>query len=98
MNLNENCLSNSTLKFPYKFSLNNQNQNKNKEKSIEVKIIILVTNDNMLFFINEMRARKKIYYGSDFSLTLADNLDLKYVKSLSTKDRSKYLSDPVILN
>ena len=83
-------------------SPNNQNQNKNKKNRIEVKIvngqiILLVTRDDMPFFIDEMTARKKIYHALDFDLALPDNLDLEYVKSLSTKDRLKYLSDPDIL-
>jgi len=44
-----------------------------------------------------MTARKKIYHALDFDLAFPDNLDLEYVKSLSTKDRLKYLSDPGIL-
>jgi len=51
----------------------------------------------MPFFIYEMTARKKIYHAPDFGVALPDNLDLEYVKSLSTKDRLKYLSDPGIL-
>jgi hypothetical protein len=51
----------------------------------------------MTFFIDEMTARKKIYHAPDFDVVLPDNLDLEYVKSLSTKDRLKYLSDPGIL-
>ena len=51
----------------------------------------------MPFFIDEMTARKKIYHAPDFGVALPDNLDLEYVKSLSTKDRLKYLSDPGIL-
>ena len=103
-NLDGNCPSNPTPKFPYQLSPNNGNQNKNKKKknSIEVKIvngeiIVRVTRDDMPFFIYEMTARKKIYHAPDFGVALPDNLDLEYVKSLSTKDRLKYLSDPGIL-
>jgi len=103
-NLDGNCPSNPTSKFPSQLAPNNQNQNKNKKKknSIEVKIvngqiILRVTRDDMPFFINEMTARKKIYHAPDFDVALPDNLDLEYVKSLSTKDRLKYLSDPGIL-
>jgi len=102
-NLDGNCPSNPTPKFPYQLSPNNQNKNKNKKKknSIEVKIvngqiILRVTRDDMTFFIDEMTARKKIYHAPDFDVALPDNLDLEYVKSLSTKDRLKYLSDPGI--
>ena len=101
-NLDGNCPSNPTPKFPYQFPPNNQNQNKKKKNSIEVKIvngqiIILVTRDNMPFFIDDMTVRKKIYHAPDFDVALPDNLDLEYVKSLSTKDRLNYLSDPGIL-
>ena len=103
-NLDGNFTSNPTPKFPYQLSPNNQNQNKNKKKknSIEVKIvndqiILRVTRDDMPFFIDEMTTRKKIYHAPDFYVALPDNLDLEYVKSLSTKDRLKYLSDPSIL-
>lgn len=103
-NLDGNCPSNPTPKFPYQLSPNNRNQNKNKKKknSIEVKIvngeiIVRITRDDMPFFIDEMTARKKIYHAPDFGVALPDNLDLEYVKSLSTKDRLKYLSDPGIL-
>jgi hypothetical protein len=103
-NLDGNCPSNPTPKFPYQLSPNNRNQNKNKNKknSIEVKIvngeiIVRLTRDGMPFFIDEMTARKKIYHAPDFGVALPDNLDLEYVKSLSTKDRLKYLSDPGIL-
>ena len=51
----------------------------------------------MPFFINELRARKKIYHAPDFDLALPDNLYLEQVKSLSTKHRLKYLSDPGLL-
>jgi hypothetical protein len=51
----------------------------------------------MPFFIDEMTARKKIYHAPDFGVSLPDSLDLDYVKSLSTKDRLEYLSDPDIL-
>ena len=44
-----------------------------------------------------MTARKKIYHALDFGVALPDTLDLEYAKSLSTKDRLKYLSDPDIL-
>ena len=54
-------------------SLNNRNQNKNKNKknSIKVKtvngeVIVRVTRDNMPFFIDEIIARKKIYYAPQF--------------------------------
>ena len=103
-NLDGNCQSNRTPKFPHQLSSNYQNQNNKKKKknSIEVKIvngeiIVRVTRDDMPFFIDEMTARKKIYHAPDFDVALADNLDLEYVKSLSTKDRLKYLSDPGIL-
>lgn len=101
-NLDGNCPSNPTPKFPYQLSPNNRNQNKNKKNSIEVKIvngeiIVRITRDDMPFFIDEMTARKKIYHAPDFGVALPDNLDLEYVKSLSTKDRLKYLSDPGIL-
>lgn len=103
-NLDGNCPSNPTPKFPYQLSPNNRSQNKkkNKKNSIEVKIvngeiIVRVTRDDMPFFIDEMTARKKIYHAPDFGVALPDNLDLEYVKSLSTKDRLKYLSDPGIL-
>ena len=103
-NLDGNCPSNPTPKFPYQFFPNNRSQNKkkNKKNSIEVKIvngeiIVRVTRDDMPFFIDEMTARKKIYHAPDFDVALPDNLDLEYVKSLSTKDRLKYLSDPGIL-
>ena len=79
-------------------SYNNQNQNKNKKKknSIEVKIvngeiIVRITCDDMPFFIDEITTPKKIYHAPDFGVTLFDNLDLKYVKSLSIKDCLKYL-------
>ena len=96
------CSSNPTPRFPHQLSPNNQNKNKKKKNSIEVKIvdgqiILLVTRDDMPFFIDEMTARKKIYHAPDFDVALPDNLDLEYVKSLSTKDRLKYLSDPGIL-
>lgn len=101
-NLDGNCPSNPTPKFPYELSVNNRNQNKNKKNSIEVKIVngeivVRITRDDMPFFIDEMTARKKIYHAPDFEVALPDNLDLEYVKSLSTKDRLKYLSDPGIL-
>ena len=51
----------------------------------------------MPFFIDETTARKKIYHAPDFNVALPDNPDLKYVKSLSTKYRLKYLSDQSIL-
>ena len=99
------CSSNPTPRFSHQLSPNNQNQNKNKKKknSIELKIvdgqiILLVTRDDMPFFIDEMTARKKIYHAPDFDVALSDNFDLEYVKSLSTKDRLKYLSDPGILS
>jgi hypothetical protein len=44
-----------------------------------------------------MTARKKIYHAPNFGVMLPDNLDLEYAKSLSTKDRLEYLSDPDIL-
>jgi hypothetical protein len=96
------CLSNPTPRFPHQLSPNNPNKNKKKKNSIEVKIvdgqiILRVTRDDMPFFIDEMTARKKIYHAPDFGVALPDNLDLEYVKSLSTKDRLKYLSDPGIL-
>jgi len=79
-------------------SYNNQNQNKNKKKknSIEVKIvngeiIVRITRDDMPFFIDDITTPKKIYHAPDFGVTLFDNLDLKYVKSLSIKDCLKYL-------
>ena len=59
--------------------------------------IVRVTRDNMLFFIDEMTAHKKICHASYFGVLLSDNLDLEYVKFLSSKDRLKYLSDPGIL-
>ena len=103
-NLDGNCPSNLTPKFPYQLSSNNQNQNKTKKKknSAEVKIvdgeiILRITRDNRPYFIDERTARKKIYHAPDFGVVLPDNLDLEYVKSLSTKDRLKYLSDPDIL-
>jgi hypothetical protein len=96
------CSSNLTPRFPHQSSPNNQNKNKNKKNSIEIKIvdgqiILRVTRDDMPFFIDEITARKKIYHAPDFDVALPDNLDLEYVKSLSTKDRLKYLSDPGIL-
>nr|YP_010472329.1 hypothetical protein N4L43_pgp003 [Pleurosigma intermedium]UVG41940.1 hypothetical protein [Pleurosigma intermedium] len=100
----DSCSSNPTPRFPHQLSPNNQNQNKNKKNKnrIEVKIvdgqiILLVTRDDMTFSIDEMTARKKIYHAPDFDVALPDNLDLESVKSLSTKDRLKYLSDPDIL-
>ena len=101
-NLDGNCPSNPTPKFPYQLSPNNRNQNKNKKNSIKVKIvngeiIVRITRDDVPFFIDEMTARKKIYHAPDFGVVLRDNLDLEYVKSLSTKDRLEYLSDPDIL-
>jgi len=45
----------------------------------------------MPFFIDEITTPKKIYHAPDFGVTLFDNLDLKYVKSLSIKDCLKYL-------
>lgn len=53
-----------------------------KVKIVNGEIIICITRDNMPFFIDEMRARKKIYHAADFGVALADNLDLEYVKSL----------------
>ena len=96
------CSSNPTPRFPHQLSPNNPNKNKKKKNSIEVKIvdgqiILRVTRDDMPFFIDEMTARKKIYHAPDFDVALPDNLDLEYVKSLSTKDRLEYLSDPDIL-
>jgi hypothetical protein len=102
------CSSNPTPRFTHQSFSNNNNNNKNKNKnknkknSIEVKIvdgqiILRVTRDDMPFFIDEITARKKIYHAPDFDVALPDNLDLEYVKSLSTKDRLKYLSDPGIL-
>ena len=81
-------------------SPNNRNQNKNN--SIEVKIvngtiIVGITRDDMVFFIDEITARKKIYHAPDFKITLPNNPYLEYVKSLLTKDRLEYLSDPDIL-
>ncbi len=103
-NLGGNFRPSPTPKFPYQLPPNNQNQNKNKKKknSIEVKIvngeiILRVTRDDMPFFIDEITARKKIYHAPDFGVALPDSLDLEYVKSLSTKDRLEYLSDPGIL-
>ena len=101
-NLDGNCPSNPTPKFPYQLSSNNRKRNKNKKNSMEVKIvngeiIVRITRDDIPFFIDEMTARKKIYHAPDFGLALPDNLDLEYVKSLSTKDRLEYLSDPDIL-
>ena len=89
-NLDGSCPSNPTPKFPYQLSPNNQNQKKKKKNSIETKIvndqiILRVIRDDMPFFIDEITARKKIYYASDFCVALPDNLDLEYVKSLSTK-------------
>ena len=89
------CRSNPTPRFPHQLSSNYQNQNNKKKKkknSIKVKIvngeiIVRITRDDMPFFIDEMTARKKIYHAPDFDLALPDNLDLEYVKSLSTKDR-----------
>lgn len=83
-------------------SSNNQNKKKKKKNSIEVKtvndqIILRVIRDGMPFFIDEITARKKIYHAPDFGVALPDNLDPEYVKSLSTKDRLKYLSDSNIL-
>jgi hypothetical protein len=68
-------------------SPNNRNQNKNKKNSIEVKIVN-----------GEIIVRKKIYHAPDFGVTLPDNINLEYVKSLLTKYRLKYLSDPGILS
>ena len=101
-NLDGSCPSNPTSKFPHQLSSNNQKQKKKKRNSIEVKIvngqiILRVTRDDMPFFIDEMTARKKIYHAPDFGVALPDNLDLEYLKSLSTKDRLEYLSDPDIL-
>ena len=101
-NLDVNWPSNPTSKFPYQLSPNNRNRNKTKKNSMEFKIvngeiIVRITRDDMPFFIDEMAARKKIYHAPDFGVALADNLDLEYVKSLSTKDRLEYLSDPDIL-
>ena len=59
--------------------------------------IVRVTRDDMLFFIDEMTAHKKICHASYFGILLPDNLDLEYVKFLSPKDCLKYLSDPAIL-
>ena len=50
----------------------------------------------MPFFIDEMTARKKIYHAPDFGLSLPSNLDLQYVRLLSTKDCLRYLLDPGI--
>jgi len=101
-NLDGSCPSNPTPKFPSQLSPNNQNKKKKKKNSIEVKIvndqiILRVIRDDMPFFIDEISARKKIYHAPDFGVALPDNLDLEYVKSLSTKDRLEYLSDPDIL-
>ena len=79
-----------------------QPSKKRKKNNIEVKIIddqiiLRVTRDGMPFFIDEMTARKKIYQAPDFGVALPDNLNLEYVKSLSTKDRLEYLSDSGIL-
>ena len=70
-NLDGNCPSNPTPKFPYQLSPNNRNQNKNKKNSIEVKIvngeiIVRITRDDMPFFIDERTARKKIYHAPQF--------------------------------
>jgi hypothetical protein len=82
--------------------LSPNNQNQKKKNSIEAKIvndkiILRVIRDDMPFFIDEMTAPKKISHAPDFGVALPDNLDLEYVKSLSTKDRLEYLSDPDIL-
>ena len=47
----------------------------------------------LIYFFNY----KNLSYPPDFDVALPDNLDLEYVKSLSTKDRLEYLSDPDIL-
>jgi len=98
------CSTNPTPKFPHQLSNNDQikNQKKKKKNSIEVQIvnnqiILRVTRDDMQFFIDEITARKKIYHAPYFGLALPDNLDLEYIKSLSTKDRLEYLSDPEVL-
>jgi len=96
------CSSNPTNPTP-KFAPELSHQNRKKKKnSVEVKIIndqinLRITRDDMPFFIDEMTARKKIYHAPDFGVELPDNLDLDYVKSLSTKDRLEYLSNPDIL-
>lgn len=60
-------------------------------------MILRIIRDDMPFFIDEITARKKIYHAPAFGVALPDNLDLEYVKSLSTKDRLQYLSNPSIL-
>lgn len=71
-------------------SSNTNNPKKKKKNTVEVKIVNgqIILRD-MPFFIDEMTARKKIYHAPDFGVTLPANLDLDYVKSLSTKDRLK---------
>ena len=56
--------------------------------------IVRVTRDDMLFFIDEMTAHKKICHASYFGVLLSYNVDLEYVKFLSSKDCLKYLLDP----
>ena len=101
-NLDGNCRSNPTPRFPHQLFSNNQNKNKKKKNNVQVRIvngqiILFLTRDDMPFFIDETTERKKIYHAPDFNVALPDDLNLDYVKSLSPKDRLEYLSDPDIL-
>jgi len=101
-NLDRSCPSNPTPNFPHQLSSKNQKKKKKdniepEAKVVDGQIILRVVRDDMPFYIDETTARKKIYHAPNFGVALPENLDLGYVKSLSTKDRLEYLSNPDIL-
>lgn len=51
----------------------------------------------MPFFFDETIVRKKIYHASNLDVTLPDDLDLDYGRSLPPKEPLEYLSDPNVL-
>lgn len=98
-----NCPSDPPPKFPCQLYRKKQDQKKkNKKNSIQAKIVngeivVRIMLDDMPFFLYENQFHKKIYHAPEFGVVLPDHLDLEYVKSLPTKERLKYLSDPSVL-